>query len=64
MSGVGYYPPNGKEGEKPSIESSSGGTHDWLAKLVVDWEAAAKLPDNVGTRVVSLRSGQVFNCVK
>jgi len=60
MSGVGFYPPNGKDGEKPAVESSQGGTHDWLAKLVVDWEAAAKLPDDVDTRVVSLRSGVVL----
>ncbi|CAB4053886.1 unnamed protein product [Lepeophtheirus salmonis] len=37
-------------------ENSPGGTHDFLAKLVKDWEAAGKS----GIRQVSLRSGVVL----
>jgi len=56
MSGVGFYPPG------PSVvdESSEGGKHDFLARLVTDWEKAAQLPPEIPTRVVSLRSGVVL----
>lgn len=59
MSGVGFYPPD-QEGEEGRTEESEGGSHDWLARLVVDWEAAAQLPATVPTRVVSLRAGVVL----
>jgi len=56
MSGVGYYPP----GPGPQDEFSEGGKHDFLARLVTDWEMAAQLPPEISTRVVSLRSGVVL----
>eukprot|EP00092_Neocalanus_flemingeri_P077634 GFUD01096445.1.p1 GENE.GFUD01096445.1~~GFUD01096445.1.p1 ORF type:complete len:316 (-),score=91.03 GFUD01096445.1:54-1001(-) len=56
MSGVGFYPP----GLSVQDENSDGGKHDFLAKLVTDWERAAQLPPEVPTRVVSLRSGVVL----
>lgn len=56
MSGVGFYPP----GPGVQDESSEGGKHDFLAKLVTDWERAAQLPPEIPTRVVSLRSGVVL----
>eukprot|EP00092_Neocalanus_flemingeri_P055934 GFUD01066239.1.p1 GENE.GFUD01066239.1~~GFUD01066239.1.p1 ORF type:complete len:189 (+),score=58.67 GFUD01066239.1:55-621(+) len=40
MSGVGFYPP----GLSVQDENSDGGKHDFLAKLVTDWERAAQLP--------------------
>jgi len=56
MSGVGFYPP----GPGVQDESSEGGQHDFLARLVTDWERAAQLPPEIPTRVVSLRSGVVL----
>jgi len=56
MSGVGYYP----TGHDVHDESSEGGKHDFLARLVTDWEKAALLPQGDSTRVVSLRSGVVL----
>jgi len=56
MSGVGFYPP----GPEIQDESSEGGHHDFLARLVTDWERAAQLPPEIPTRVVSLRSGVVL----
>ena len=56
MSGVGFYPPDRLASEaEGQTEASPGGQHDWLASLVKDWEAAAKLPASSKTRVVSLR---------
>ena len=60
MSGVGFYPPDQTAGEEGRTEESEGGSHDWLARLVVDWEAAAQLPPSEPTRVVSLRAGVVL----
>lgn len=56
MSGVGFYPP----GPGVQDEDSEGGKHDFLARLVTDWERAAQLPPEIPTRVVSLRSGVVL----
>jgi len=56
MSGVGFYPPGNSEQD----ENSEGGKHDFLARLVTDWEKAAQLPPEISTRVVSLRSGVVL----
>jgi len=56
VSGVGYYPP----GDEPIDESHEGGTHDYFAKLVHDWENAAQIHTVSNTRVVSLRSGIVL----
>ena len=61
MSGVGYYPPDLGHGDSSGYtETSAGGSHDWLATLAKDWEAAAQVPASTGTRVVSLRSGVVL----
>jgi len=56
MSGVGFYPP----GNQPQDETSAGGEHDFIAKLALAWEEAAKLPAGCGSRSVSLRSGVVL----
>jgi len=56
MSGVGFYPP----GPDVHDESSEGGKHDFLARLVTDWEKAAELPPDIPSRVVALRSGVVL----
>ena len=61
MSGVGFYPPDSSSSSAGGqTEASPGGQHDWLARLVVDWETAGQLPASVPTRVVSLRSGVVL----
>ena len=59
MSGVAYYPPS-TEGSPPHTEESSGGEHDFMARLARDWEQAAVLPSTVDTRCVQLRSGVVL----
>ena len=59
MSGVAYYPPS-TEGSPPHTEQSSGGEHDFMARLARDWEEAAVLPHTSDTRCVQLRSGVVL----
>jgi len=59
MSGVAYYPPS-TEGSPPHTEQSSGGEHDFMARLARDWEEAAVLPHTADTRCVQLRSGVVL----
>ena len=59
MSGVAYYPPS-TEGSPPHTEESSGGEHDFMARLARDWEQAAVLPTTVDTRCIQLRSGVVL----
>ena len=59
MSGVAYYPPS-TEGSPPHTEESSGGEHDFMARLARDWEQAAVLPTTINTRCVQLRSGVVL----
>jgi uncharacterized protein len=54
-SAVGYYGPRGGE---PVTESDAAGA-DFLARLVVQWEAEASTPPS-GTRVVLMRSGIVL----
>ena len=68
MSGVGYYPTGRTEslihrnkktypeklGHDVHDESSEGGKHDFLARLVTDWEKAALLP--VGSQAPILYS--------
>ena len=41
VTGVGYYPPSQ---QTVYDEDSPGGEHDYLARLVVDWENAGKIP--------------------
>src|SRR5579859_1008207 len=55
-SAVGYY---GDRGSEVLHESSSGGTN-FLAQLCKDWEAAARLAEDSGLRVMSLRTGVVL----
>lgn len=59
MSGVAYYPPS-TEASPPHTEESSGGEHDFMARLARDWEQAAVLPTTVDTRCIQLRSGVVL----
>jgi len=56
ISGVGYY---GDRGEQPVTEESPPGA-DFLAHLVVDWEAAAHPATDLGIRVVLPRLGLVL----
>ena len=55
-SAVGYY---GDRGEETVMEDTAPGT-DFLARLVVDWEAAALRAVDLGTRTVVLRMGVVI----
>jgi uncharacterized protein len=55
-SAVGYY---GDRGSEVLRESSSGGP-DFLAQLCKDWEAAARLAEDSGLRVMTLRTGVVL----
>lgn len=56
QSAIGYYGPCG---DRPLSESSPPG-NDFLARLVVDWEAAARPVEEAGVRLVLLRTGIVF----
>ena len=55
---TGYYRPD------PVVEydeDSPGGDFDFLSQLCTDWEAAAKLPNEINVRQVIIRSGQYWN---
>lgn len=54
MTGVGFYPTGTND---TYDETSSGGNHDFLSRLVVDWEDAAK---DSGIRTVFIRAGAVL----
>ena len=56
-SAIGYY---GNCGERLLQEESRAG-NDFLARVCVDWEAAAALAADRGIRVVSLRLGMVLS---
>ncbi len=56
-SAVGYY---GSRGDEPLDEVSSAGD-DFLARLVVDWEAAAQPARDAGIRTVHVRLGLVLS---
>ena len=56
-SAIGYY---GHRGEHLLLEESRAGD-DFLARVCVDWEAAAALAAQRGIRVVSLRLGMVLS---
>jgi uncharacterized protein (TIGR01777 family) len=54
-SAIGYY---GETGDTP-IDETAGPGDDFLAKLTVDWEAAASPAEAAGIRVAYLRTGLV-----
>lgn len=56
-SGVGYY---GSHRDDRRLDESSPPGDDTLARLCVDWEAAAERAREVGARVVCLRLGVVL----
>jgi uncharacterized protein (TIGR01777 family) len=56
-SAIGYY---GMPGESELTESAPPG-HDFLARLCIDWEAAAKPVEEMGVRLVLLRTGVVLD---
>ena len=56
-SAVGWY---GDPGDQPVDESAPPG-EDFLARVVVDWEAATAPAEAAGIRVVRARSGVVFS---
>jgi len=55
-SAIGYY---GDRGDETLTEESSPGD-DFLAQVCVDWEAATQPAEQVGVRVVHLRTGIVL----
>jgi len=55
-SAVGYY---GDRGDESLTESSAHGD-DFLARLCIGWESAARKAENLGARVVLLRTGVVL----
>ncbi len=55
-SAVGYY---GSRGDQILTEASAPGD-DFLARVVVDWEEAARSAESLAIRVVSLRFGMVL----
>lgn len=57
ISGVGIYPP---DTETEYSEESPGKEVDFLSKLCIEWEKAAKLPEGAGCRNVIVRSGVVL----
>ncbi|XP_046328187.2 epimerase family protein SDR39U1-like [Haliotis rufescens] len=57
MSGVAYYPPSVTA---EYTEDSPGGDYDFLSRLTTDWEAAARLPNSINVRQVTVRSGVVL----
>ena len=58
ITGVGYY---GAENPAKEVdESSPSPNSDYFSRLTVDWENAAKLPDNSKTRLIRIRPGVVL----
>ncbi|MGH7684929.1 MAG: TIGR01777 family oxidoreductase, partial [Vulcanimicrobiaceae bacterium] len=55
-SAVGYY---GSRGDEPLTESAAAGD-DFLARVCVEWEAAARDAERLGMRTVTLRFGIVL----
>jgi hypothetical protein len=55
-SGTGFY---GDRGDEPLDEGSSRGD-DFLSQVCVDWEASAQRAEQLGMRVVRLRTGMVL----
>jgi uncharacterized protein (TIGR01777 family) len=57
-SAIGYY---GAHGEEPLDEDAPPG-EDFLARVCVEWEAAAAAASELGVRVVQVRTGVVLAC--
>jgi hypothetical protein len=57
-SAIGYY---GDRGDELLDEMSSGGTGDFAAEVVGEWEAAAREIEGSGVRLVIVRTGLVLN---
>jgi len=55
-SAVGYY---GSRGDQILTEASAPGS-DFLARVTIDWEAAAQSAEELGLRVVYLRFGMIL----
>lgn len=55
-SAVGFYGPRGDE----PVDESAGAGEDFLAKVCVDWELAARQAAELGIRTVLLRTGIVL----
>jgi len=51
---AGYKPDKHKE----YTESSPAENFDFLSQLVIDWEAAAELPESLNVRQFTVRSGK------
>jgi uncharacterized protein (TIGR01777 family) len=56
-SAVGYYGPRGEE----EVDESSGPGEDFLARVCVAWEDAARAAEQLGMRVVCVRTGVVLD---
>jgi uncharacterized protein len=56
-SAVGYYGPRGDE----VLDEAAPPGSDFLARVVVDWEAAAREAEALGTRVTRVRVGVVLD---
>lgn len=57
-SATGYY---GTHGEEP-LDEEAGPGGDFLARVCVEWEAAAGVAAQLGTRVTHVRTGVVLAC--
>jgi uncharacterized protein (TIGR01777 family) len=57
QSATGYYGPRGDE----VVDESEPPGDDFLARVVVDWEAGAKRAEEFGMRVVMTRTGVVLS---
>ena len=58
QSAAGYYGPRGAE---PVDEGAPPASGDFLAEVVVDWEAEASKAEDLGLRVVTARTGVVLS---
>jgi uncharacterized protein (TIGR01777 family) len=56
-SAIGFYGPHGDQ----ELDESSPAGDDFMAKICVDWEAAAKAAESAGVRVALLRTGIVLD---